>query len=36
LLVEAQCTFSVSNGKIDMCEAIRGNHESFTIPAIES
>jgi hypothetical protein len=36
LFVEPQCTFSVSNRKIDMREAIRGNHESFTFPVIES
>ena len=35
LLVEPQCTFSVSNRKIDMREAIRGNHESFTFPVID-
>jgi hypothetical protein len=36
LLVESQCTFSVSNRKIDMREAIRRNHESYTFPVIES
>ena len=34
LLVEPQCTLSVSNRKVDMREAIRGNHESSTFPVI--
>jgi hypothetical protein len=36
LFVEPQCTFSVSNRKIDVREAIRGNHELFTSLTIES
>ena len=34
LLVEPQCTFSVSSRKVDMREATRGNHESSTFPVI--